>query len=327
MGKGAGSAIGTVGGAIIGGFWNGGAGAPAGAALGAGIGGSIGGLFDNMGGGEDPRFSPQGQANQQLADEAWRQRQFLASQGENQTAFANQLAERAMGKAPSLAEAAMRATQDRNLQQQVAAAKSNRSANAGLASRTNAMLGAQQNQQTVQASGQAKLAEQIANQQLYADYMGREKSYLHSVMAAQAGIGTASANNSLAQQQRTDGLMGGLLQTGGQLFGSFMGKGGSGGDVGVPQSGGLGSSRHGSTAMPMQKMSGGGVIPGKALVKGDSPLNDVKPTLLSPGEVVVPRTVVKKGPKAIASFADALLKSKQPDDSGYGKVLAAKKRR
>jgi hypothetical protein len=36
----------------------------------------------------------------------------------------------------------------------------------------------------------------------------------------------------------------------------------------------------------------GGVVPGKAKVAGDSPMNDTVPAKLSPGELVVPRSLV-----------------------------------
>lgn len=50
-------------------------------------------------------------------------------------------------------------------------------------------------------------------------------------------------------------------------------------------------------------MYGGGVVPGKAQVPGDHPANDTVPTMLSPGEVVIPRSVAQDG------GIDALLKA------------------
>ncbi len=295
------------------------------------IGGAIGGFAGFLGDQQENEAAaaaanegPQAKANQQLADEAWKQRQFLAGQQENQTAFAQQLADRAMGKGPSLAEAAMRATQDRNLQQQVAAARANRSANAGLASRTNAMIGAQQNQQTVQAAGQAKLAEALAQQQAYANYMAQQQNYAQGLMSAQAGIGSQAAAQNAANQQYNDGIMGGLMGTAGQLvggIGGMFGKGGGGG-------GGLGGGTSmGSSPRPMSR---GGIVEGEAPVKGDNPANDIVDAKLSPGEMVVPRTVVAAGPKAVTSFAESLLKSKQDTSANkkqlnFAAVLAAKR--
>ena len=50
-------------------------------------------------------------------------------------------------------------------------------------------------------------------------------------------------------------------------------------------------------------MYNGGVVPGEAQVPGDHPANDTVPTMLSPGEVVIPRSVAQDG------GIDALLKA------------------
>jgi hypothetical protein len=78
----------------------------------------------------------------------------------------------------------------------------------------------------------------------------------------------------------------------------------------------------------------GAVVPGRAPVKGDSAKNDVVPAMLSPGEIVIPRSVVAEGPKSISKFAAAILaKEGKPQKlnkggmvkpSGYASVLAAR---
>lgn len=70
----------------------------------------------------------------------------------------------------------------------------------------------------------------------------------------------------------------------------------------------------------------GGKVPGKAEVKGDSQKNDTQPTLLSPNEIVLPRsvTMAKDAPARAAKFVEQLLK-KRDSKPGYGKVLEAKK--
>lgn len=52
----------------------------------------------------------------------------------------------------------------------------------------------------------------------------------------------------------------------------------------------------------------GGVVPGKARVVGDSSKNDTVPALLSPGEAVIPRSMMKD--KGVASFVDSLFSGK-----------------
>lgn len=55
----------------------------------------------------------------------------------------------------------------------------------------------------------------------------------------------------------------------------------------------------------------GAMVPGRAKVDGDSETNDTVPALLSPGELVVPRTVVSAGPEAIKGFAEAILEKER----------------
>ena len=53
-------------------------------------------------------------------------------------------------------------------------------------------------------------------------------------------------------------------------------------------------------------MKAGGLVPGRAAVPGDSPTNDTVAARLSPGEVVLPRTVAQAGPQAAYDFVAAL---------------------
>lgn len=59
-------------------------------------------------------------------------------------------------------------------------------------------------------------------------------------------------------------------------------------------------------------MRKGGRVPGRASVPGNSPRNDTVPAMVSPGEVVLPRTVAMAGdaPKRAAAFVAALKKRK-----------------
>jgi hypothetical protein len=63
--------------------------------------------------------------------------------------------------------------------------------------------------------------------------------------------------------------------------------------------------------MPKMAMGGmtdyrsGGPIPGKAKVSGDSERNDTVPAMLSPGEIVVPRSKAQD-PNMAAQFAHAI---------------------
>jgi len=52
--------------------------------------------------------------------------------------------------------------------------------------------------------------------------------------------------------------------------------------------------------------SNGGMVGGSALMNGDSKANDTVPAMLSPGEIVIPRTAVQKGKSGIDSFLGRL---------------------
>jgi hypothetical protein len=68
----------------------------------------------------------------------------------------------------------------------------------------------------------------------------------------------------------------------------------------------------------------GGQVAGNATIPGDSKKNDVVPTLLSPGEIVIPRSKAKD-PEMAKEFIEAINKSKTKKEGagGYSKVLRA----
>jgi hypothetical protein len=70
--------------------------------------------------------------------------------------------------------------------------------------------------------------------------------------------------------------------------------------------------------MPFMKFSKGGVVPGRATVQGDSEKNDKIRALLSPGEVVIPRSAANKGMSGIIDFlrGQKSIKSGQVQSSG-----------
>lgn len=113
----------------------------------------------------------------------------------------------------------------------------------------------------------------------------------------------------------------GPWETGGGLAG------GAGDEMGAGSSGGAGLlalASEGGKIPFSQALLKGGSVPGQAQVKGNSEKNDTQPTLLSPGEVVLPRSVTQSPDmekKAIA-FLRHLKAGKK---GGYGDVVAAKK--
>jgi hypothetical protein len=69
---------------------------------------------------------------------------------------------------------------------------------------------------------------------------------------------------------------------------------------------------------------GGGNVPGQAQVQGDSQQNDIVPAYLSPGEAVVPRTVMQSDnpPAEAAAFIEHLLRRRGTGPS-FDKAMAA----
>lgn len=292
--------------------------------------------------------------------------------------FVGQLQAQAMGKAPSIANAQLQMALDKNLQQQIAAAKANRSINPALAARMNVQQGNQMAMQAAQQGAVNRLAEQQQAQNQYANFLGQQNQLSLQARAAAMGGANAAANIDAANQARSDRMVMGLAQAGAsaatmsdknlktlvkkynkggvvkmadgglltaaqakgmsQGFGQMEGPGRILNVAGGEQYGGNEMSGQnmqqmgqnfgqllsklgqptpqvpvdmGVKAGNMYMMSKGAVVPGHAKVSGDSEKNDVVPALLSPGEVVVPRTVVAKGSKAVAKFVAQAIKEKQ----------------
>jgi hypothetical protein len=110
-----------------------------------------------------------------------------------------------------------------------------------------------------------------------------------------------------------------MLQSKGSSFDGMklgMALAGLGGDGNVAggMGGAGGGNEIGTRSIANYETSGfmaGGKVPGRAEVKGDHPSNDKVKALLSPGEIVLPRTVVQKGPNAIKSFAAKILEKEK----------------
>jgi len=80
----------------------------------------------------------------------------------------------------------------------------------------------------------------------------------------------------------------------------------------------------GSGATPVGKAHGG-MIPGSAPIPGDSPKNDTVPAMLSPGEIVVPRSKADDPQKAKA-FIDELMGRGKKQKVSYNDILLAKRK-
>lgn len=275
---------------------------------------------------------------------------------QNQSNVYNALQNVATGQGYNPAQAMLNNATGANTANQAALMASGRGAgaNPGQIARLAAQQGAanQQNavgqgaalqaQQSLGALGQqGGLATQMVGQQMgqtnqnAATNLGEQQALLNSI----AGVNTANvANTSQMNQNNTSrynaaqdmsgnmigGLMGGAASAIGgpvaKIFSNFA----EGGPVDpihniyyAAQGGALNGEKHAKTMEP---------VPGKAKVKGDSIKNDTVPAKLSPGEIIIPKSVMesedpmKEGTKFLA---DALRKNgkKGSEDSDFKSAL------
>lgn len=245
-----------------------------------------------------------------------------------QQGLADQLGQQALGNGPNPALAQLAQTTGQNIagQNALMAGQRGGSANAGLIARQAANLGANTQQQAAgqaatlraqqQLAAQQQLQQQqanmagLANQQVgqqanalggyNSAVQGQQGQLLNSIGAQNnANVGMQSninsANSGVAQQNAKSqaGLLGGALS-------------GLGSIIGLAEGGQVGGCEPGTSVIAdFIRKSNGGRVPGKPMVRGDSYSNDTVPTMLSPGEIVIPRSHATDPEKA-AAFARAV---------------------
>jgi hypothetical protein len=198
----------------------------------------------------------------------------------------------------SLAQNQLTAATGQNIAEGAGMVESQKGLNPALAARLAGQQTSQANQQAANQSAQLQAQTQMGAMGQLAGNLSNQGSQAVSYNSAlqqqqsannvtNAGVAATNATNA---QKTTGGLLGG-------------------GAAGIAKLAG----------------SQGGKIPGAATVPGDSLKNDTVSAMLSPGEIVVPRTQAADPEKAKA-FIDALMKDKKAKgegDKSYGDVLAA----
>lgn len=143
-------------------------------------------------------------------------------------------------------------------------------------------------------------------QQVFADQMAKA--------AGEAGVHEAQANQYTHVGEQNAGTAGAMINllapqpfTGQSAGSTAAGQGGGGGGGAAPAAGGASAMSAGSStgaapaADAVMLASHGGVVPGKPVVHGDSPMNDTHPAMLSPGEMVIPESKTHN-PQTALSF-------------------------
>lgn len=239
------------------------------------------------------------------------------------------------GAGPSLANAEMRAATNKNLAQLLAASAAAR----GVPARTaiSSMAGANA-RDLASAAGKARAQEIQGLQGLRgATAIGQQGQDLSQIMQPgrllagaelqrYAGDVTRQQNVINAQRQ----MLGGVLGAGGTALAGYLGQ----------KKAPILTSNTGNETAGLDYNAGdsglmiaahGGMVPGYA-EGGDSPANDTVPAMLSPGEIVLPRSVVQSedAPSKAKSFVEALMKQhydKKKKPVGIETVLKSKRSR
>lgn len=243
------------------------------------------------------------------------QREFTAGQNR---ALSEALAQQARGEGP-LAGAAMRQAANRSLAQTLSAAQA--MGGSPLAARN-----------IIQARGQSardlaelRLKEQQEAQQMLGQQLSRAAETGRSDITTGFGIAKSPqemmADYAKAKYAGEMGLEAQQRKQESDILGNVLGAAGKAATAYfLPATA--------ATAILGKQSAHGEIVPGVA-AKEDSKANDTEPRLVSPGEMVVPASVVQAGSKAVEKFADALLKQQQRQKDaplGYGDIVALRKR-
>ena len=202
------------------------------------------------------------------------------------------------GAGPSVAEQSLKQGTNRAIKQTAASIASQKGINPALAQRLAAENAANMTQE---AAGQGALMR--AQEQLAA------RGQLGGVYGQMGSQALTGQGQYLSAQQAQNQVNAGIEAQNAANIGNIV--------SGALQAGGS------AAGMGMKKAKGG-MIDGHAKVDGDSEENDTVPAMLSPGEIVIPRTKAKD-PKKAKEFVDQVLKGHTDDEDeiGYAHVLKA----
>jgi hypothetical protein len=258
--------------------------------------------------------------------------------------FINALKAQAAGQGPSLAQALLQRQTDANNSNAASSIASNRSLNPALASRLILQTQAGQQQQAAGQGALLRSKEQLDTQALLAHALQAQGAQAGGMYGAAAGANQGQNALALQNHQGTDQINAGITSgnaaqnasTAGGILGgaakiATLGLSSGGPSMAAqtfsqgPESGAGSYSAYGNIGVPMPFREGG-PVPGAAPVAGDSPKNDIVPAELSPGEIVIPRSVAQAedAPERAAAFVRAIRRSdssKSDEAPDFGKVL------
>lgn len=282
------SALGTIGVGLIGG-----AAAAGGQALAGAIAGGGGGSN------EDKRRIAQQEHSSNLAGAGLVGIQDQLAPGigsgmDAQMGLLQALQQQAAGGGPNPAQLMLQQATDQNVANQASLMAGQAGLNPALAAR---MVGQQGANIQQQAAGQGALMgaqQQLNAQGMLGNLAGSMIGQGQGAAGARANFDQNRLNQALGHSAQMASTQAAAQKPFGEAAAAGMGSALEG--IGTGIVGGL---------FKKQGMAEGGVVEGQAPVPGDDEENDIVPVLLSPGEIVVPRSYAND-PKAAAAFAHAV---------------------
>jgi hypothetical protein len=233
--------------------------------------------------------------------------------GEEQRRLAEALRAQAEGRTPSLAAMQYASA----LEQSQAAAASQLASARGLSpAQAQRLLMTQQSAARAGAAGQSammRLQEQQAAQGALANVLMQQRQQSLLGASTASSIGAQAGQLGLAQQQMEQQRIIAEQQIRRQEEAAM--------EAGV--TGALQSATKAGLAFAGKTASKGGEIKGRSQYNGDTRSNDTVPALLSPGEIVLPRSVAQDedAPEKSKKFVEAIKKQKKP--AGKASIAAA----
>jgi hypothetical protein len=176
----------------------------------------------------------------------------------------------------------------------------------------------QANQQGAVIRAQEALQNRALNDQMAMQYRQMGLQAAGQQAGLNTGVAQANANFQAQNNAANAGIFGSLINAAGSIATGGILSGGGGKGASGTMGNQAGSSYGGS-----MYASHGGKVPGKSKISGDDEKNDTVPAMLSPGEIVIPRSASNDEDKA-HEFLHALMnnkKSKGGKVESYGKVL------
>lgn len=262
-------------------------------------------------------------ASEQQANELYNQGQKGI---EFQRNFMGALQQQANGGGPNPALAQLAQSTGNNIAGTAAlmAGQRGASANPGLLARQIGMQGGNLQQQAAGQAATLQAQQQLAAQNALGSAIG---GYNQTVQGMQGNVLGAAGNLNSARvgmqsniNNANAGIAGENAKTQGGMLNGLGGLGAAmllnqGGAVPDPYNcGGMVAKGSGPKShITAHMMKSGGQVPGRAQVAGNSVKNDTVPAVLSPGEVVIPRSVMsaKDPPKAAAEFVRQVMSQKR----------------